>query len=306
MRARRLKSFFLAAAATSMLIAPTSAQAWGDEGHSLIMRLAYQGLSPQLRARFDAIMTGANIRHEYDHMDNRSHQMVHEDCRADSLELLAKWADCVRYDSNPHYGSTRPYHFDDIPFYPPMPAWGEWCEREGCGTLALGDSRSRGYFRTLRESRDPVERLEALAYVVHFVADLHQPLHTITNRDSGGNLITVAMGRRRTNLHSFWDSGLFRLTYRGNAEATAAVLASVRRNENAWGQEMDPRAWVRESHEIAVDAYRRLQRVPPKNRGAWNGGQISRDYIQHFAPIMEEQLGKAVVRLRNTLARELG
>jgi len=301
MRARRLKALFMSVAALSVAL-PTSAQAWGGDGHSIIIRLAYNGLTPQQRRRFDEIMRGASIHHEYDHLDRRRNRMVHEDCQADTIEELASWADCVRYDPNPHYGSTRPYHFDDIPFYPPMPAWGAWCEEHGCGTRALAV-----YFRTLGDRRSsPTERLEALAYVVHFVSDLHQPLHTITNNDNGGNSITVTVNGRETNLHSFWDSGLLGLAHRRNSDAEAAVLAGVRQNAAAWGQEMNPDNWVRESHEIAVAAYRQLRRVPPRNRGSWNGGAIRPRYIQRFTPIVEAQLGKAAVRLRNVLARELG
>ena len=46
----------------------------------------------------------------------------------------------------------------------------------------------------------------ALAFLVHLVGDIHQPLHVGKNRDLGGNKITVLFFSEKANIHSVWDS----------------------------------------------------------------------------------------------------
>src|SRR5947208_9779541 len=52
------------------------------------------------------------------------------------------------------------------------------------------------------------ERKEALMFLVHFVGDMHQPLHCADNHDKGGNDLKLDFFGRPTNLHSLWDTGL--------------------------------------------------------------------------------------------------
>lgn len=301
MRARHLKLLcVLFAALAALMLTPSPAKAWGEDGHQTILRVAYDGLPSRLQRRFDAILRGADIRHQYDHL--RRGRTVHEDCQADDIDELVMWADCVRYDeSNPHFSAIRDYHFDDMPLCGTVPKR-VYCPDGKCGTEAL----KRAVAALRNPSSTDHERLEALALVVHIVGDLHQPLHTITNgrpgrSDNGGNGVTVSVGGRDTNLHSFWDSGLLRMAYRSRSEAITATKAAARANEAAWGQNMDPEAWVRDGHEIAVAAYRRLARVPRCNARTANGGRISGDYERMFVPKVQEQLGMAAVRLRNLL-----
>ena len=57
-------------------------------------------------------------------------------------------------------------------------------------------------------SRPKQERQRALLFLVHFVSDIHQPLHVGDNRDHGGNDTQVQFFGQGTNLHRLWDSGL--------------------------------------------------------------------------------------------------
>ena len=65
--------------------------------------------------------------------------------------------------------------------------------------------------RLLADRRVPArERLMALAFLVHFMGDLHQPMHAGDHGDLGGNRVQVTYGviAGRTNLHSVWDGYL--------------------------------------------------------------------------------------------------
>ena len=58
----------------------------------------------------------------------------------------------------------------------------------------------------LRDPKAPQPaKLEALRFLIHFVGDLHQPLHAADRHDKGGNSLIVFQGRRRSNLHRVWD-----------------------------------------------------------------------------------------------------
>ena len=88
-------------------------------------------------------------------------------------------------------------------------------------------------YRTLRTTHDPIAKGNALRYLLHFIGDLHQPLHTTTNGDRGGNGMPVpfsAQRRSRTpgttggsNLHAVWDDGLIRhvMSVHGLADSRA-------------------------------------------------------------------------------------
>jgi hypothetical protein len=52
------------------------------------------------------------------------------------------------------------------------------------------------------KSADPIKCTEGLRYIIHFVGDLHQPLHTTTNDDEGGNCVPVKFFRRNPREHN--------------------------------------------------------------------------------------------------------
>jgi len=81
----------------------------------------------------------------------------------------------------------------------------KFCDpREHCVTWAITDE-----LKTLRSANEfPQERADALRFLIHFVGDLHQPLHSSDDHDRGGNSVQVRFLGHTTNLHSLWDSGL--------------------------------------------------------------------------------------------------
>jgi hypothetical protein len=166
-------------------------------------------------------------------------------------------------------------------------------------------------------------RVEALRFLAHFVGDVHQPLHSITNDDRGGNCVPVAFfGRaprlRREpdgdaswvpNLHAVWDTDLV-ARLRGRtppaeyARRLAAQHASKRPTWERGG--VDPAAWARESHGLAQAlAYGKLPTpIPPEPPGrgrrcrrAGAPQDIGAGYLAAVGPTVEEQLVKAGVRL---------
>src|SRR5258707_585119 len=52
------------------------------------------------------------------------------------------------------------------------------------------------------------KKVEALKFIVHFVGDLHQPMHVSKAEDKGGNTVQLNFNGQGTNLHAIWDSKL--------------------------------------------------------------------------------------------------
>src|SRR5262249_12238865 len=116
-------------------------------------------------------------------------------------------SDCVRGLSA--YRNQSPWHYDNIPICGNA-NYSVYCRDGNCATAAIE--------RAIRALRNPNAALKdqqrAFARLVHFIADIHQPLHASDNSDRGGNEIEVAFSadwsgaRTSQNLHAIWDREL--------------------------------------------------------------------------------------------------
>jgi len=68
------------------------------------------------------------------------------------------------------------------------------------------------------------QRLQALKFVVHFVGDLHQPLHVSDNDDRGGNEVHVTFNTKQTNLHAVWDTEILVPAVQGDERTYELLL----------------------------------------------------------------------------------
>ena len=98
-------------------------------------------------------------------------------------------------------------------------------------------------------------------FIVHFIGDLHQPLHCADNRDKGGNEVKTEFFGKPLNLHSVWDVGLLE---RMGAEDKlfdefARDITPTMEKKWAKGTLED---WAEESHQAAQKiAYGKLPKV---------------------------------------------
>jgi hypothetical protein len=126
----------------------------------------------------------------------------------DAMADASTWADDVRGERK-----NGPWHYVDIPRGSKHGPLEPYCGEAGCVTKAISEQLS-----ILKDkSADAAKRADALRYVIHFVGDLHQPLHTMTNADEGGNCVPLKYFRRSPhehnhsfspNLHSIWDTAI--------------------------------------------------------------------------------------------------
>lgn len=173
--------FLVFAIALTGLLITNSALAWGPLGHRIVARLAEAQLAPRARAEVGRLLQEQGARH---------------------LSDVAVWADDLR-DTDPalfkrtsrqHYVN---FHSPDCLYDPPLD-----CPDGQCVVAAISH-----YAAILGDrSRPDAERAQALDFVVHFVGDVHQPLHASSGGDFGGNDYQVRWHDRGTNLHRVWDS----------------------------------------------------------------------------------------------------
>jgi hypothetical protein len=199
------------AVATIIAALPTVAIAWGTEGHQLVAEYATEKLSVAALSeanRLLAIEPGA------------------------TLSSISTWADEIR---NP---ATSAWHYVNFPRDGGCHFDADrMCIQGACVTEAIARQVA-----VLRSNLPDEQRLKALKYVVHFVADVHQPLHAGYADDRGGNSYQIQAFGRGTNLHSLWDSGLIRNWPGGLDELRVAIKAVPVKvadsiSPQTWGEE---------------------------------------------------------------------
>jgi hypothetical protein len=247
-------------AALSVIVAiqPRPAMAWGPEGHQIIAAIADSLLDPSVRARINALLASEP---------------------GATLASISTWADESRDRS------TAAWHYVNMPrdagcLYDRS----RDCPDGRCVVEAL-------YAQIQRLSvASAADQLEALKYVVHFVADIHQPLHAAFADDRGGNTYQLQAFGRGTNLHAVWDSQMLR-----SVDTRSMVVAgSLSAQGSRQPAPLLPAEWARESCLIAS----RADFYPSR--------QLDDEYLRTFRPIARERLYLAGARLAAVLNLAFG
>lgn len=255
-----------------LLCIPATASAWGGDGHQVAALIAEERLTPDAKAEIRELLGEANI----------------------SDAEIASWADEIRRQRR----ATAPWHYVNIPvganvFDP---------ERDGNGGENIIE-KIAAFEKTLSDKTAPqADRVEALKFLVHFVGDIHQPLHCAErNGDKGGNtrLVFFLERKKAVSLHRCWDSLILlqrkqRTRVADYADALNAKIGDDQAKAWARGTAVD---WANESQRVAVErvyADVPADGPPPK---------LTREYIDKSCLVLDEQLQKAGVRLAMVLNR---
>ena len=230
-----------------------NAFAWGAVGHRMVGALAAPELVPAARAEVA--------------------RLLHSEADP-TLAGVANWADDLRDHppaDDPGIGKrTSHWHYVNLPdedcgYVPP-----KHCPDGDCVIEAIRRQRD-----VLADKGQPdAARARALKFLVHFVGDVHQPLHA-TTRDRGGNLFQLQVGGRGTNLHSLWDSGLFAGI---DERPLLETVQHLPLPKDATGVG-DAQAWAEASCRIVLrDGF-----YPP-------GAKLAPTYVPQWRPVAEQQL----------------
>jgi hypothetical protein len=203
------------------------------------------------------------------------------------LDELGLWADRVR--SYPEHADSAPWHYMNIADGASLAEYVSPPEGDVLGAIA----RFSGIVADIRAAR--AQRRDALRFLVHFVVDLHQPLHVGRAEDRGGNAVELVYQGEATNLHRFWDTQAIALD--GLAVDAYARALFARAGIDAGGAASEigtPRSWARESLALRPDVYSLNRR-----------GRIDDAYRRRAERITERRLAAAALRLAGTLNRLL-
>lgn len=269
MRMRRYRSAILVA----LLCVLVSGRlwAWGCSGHETVALIALKDLQA-----LDAANQTQVAQQVETLLSAQTHAYPGRFCKdldLDPIAYFATWAD----DHRAIDPSTGNWHYWDIPLHLKSAALGEYCDG-GCVVQALVDQ-----IAILQDkSKDDAARSTALLYILHFVGDMHQPLHEEDNNDRGGNCVPVTFintvpkagsspGSYSPNLHAVWDTQLVETTGKitrssNNAKSEIEAFSTRLETEHASDPQTvfhgstDLVAWANEAHAVArADPYAKLQ-----------------------------------------------
>jgi hypothetical protein len=263
----------------SVILIPAQLLAWGPKGHAIVADIASSRLSPAAKQNLRILLGD------------------------DSLASIASWADTVRKERDESYD----WHFVDIP------------------KDALGFSEERDCFRPQDKHKDALtdhhncvvdriesfqkvlgdekasraDRLEALKWIVHFVGDLHQPLHAIDEARGGNEIKLPVFGSAKCgdydcNLHWTWDTLLLEHTGYSEEEYVGrlnTLIAQKHLEGKAGGTPVD---WANESH---LEARHIIEAKP---------AAVDEAYYQTNIELVNEKLVLAGLRLAKLLNDTMG
>jgi S1/P1 Nuclease len=244
----------------------TSSWAWNAQGHRIVVKLANSYLSPSARIYLNHIQD--------------THQFGGA---STSISDAAIWMD--KYYS-PKYRFLRKLHYIQIPegdtrYFP------RYTEKYHA-LFAIE------YAKLVLKSKhsNALQKAFAMRLLLHVVADIHQPLHTINwysarypQGDRGGNLVRIKKQHIARNLHSFWDRGGGWLM--GSVADDEQKIKSLTYRPCS-GNEKD---WVQWSHRLAVQkAYHY-----PHAKSQWG------TYIHETQEVTKSQIQSAACHLANII-----
>jgi hypothetical protein len=286
-------------------------RAWGCRGHETIAALAEKHLTPEAKQALLSLLSA-----------NPIDPQLKRFCGNTGLDPFidgSTWAD----DERNVEPTTAPWHFIDVPLSVTSSAQVKiFCGTVGCVIQAIPEQLT-----ILKDTSAPAaKRAAALRFIIHFVGDLHQPLHATTNSDRGGNCVPLKYFSRKPsvknnsyapNLHHIWDTEIPErdMEGAGAAEFADKLDAEFAASFAAWQQGgMQLETWAWEGHQFAkTSAYSALGKpiTPepdvPVNSCADNNNIGQRMLNKHFgvaavyqhkaAAVVEERLAQAGIRL---------
>lgn len=250
------------------VLLPASSWAWGTIGHRTVAEVATQLVQPATKKRVNELLNGQ------------------------SMASVSTWSDAVR--EKPEWSFSAWYHFekiednkgyiDNLKGLPP--------DQQDLGGVVMAILQAEKQFLSKDSSTE--EKANALKFIIHFVGDIHQPLHSGRPEDKGGNKIPRVWNGFRTNLHAIWDSeiikygheDIFSLPGKGKLEQIySPYLFSKFQNLQLTNQQLtDVNLWMNESLAMRPEVYEYMD--------------LDEDqYTRRFLEAIDERIYVAGVRL---------
>lgn len=254
-----MKYFLLLAALIISSFSFASEGDWGRTGHRATGEVAQEYLSPKAKKKIRELLNGQ------------------------SLAFVSTYADDIK--SDPDYRKYGPWHYVNL-----EAGETEYSREKAnpAGDLLQGIKKSVEVLKDNNASKE--EKAFYLKMLVHFMGDLHQPLHAGRGEDKGGNDIQVRWFGDGSNLHRVWDSEMindFQMSYTELAQS-ADQLSKKKMKKLAEGSLLD---WMYESKELSKKVYDSVE----------IGEKLGYEYMYEWFPVVHDQIQKGGVRLAKVL-----
>ncbi|GAA4276518.1 S1/P1 nuclease [Aquimarina mytili] len=257
----RIKSVLVVVLITSF--AYSSEYDWGKTGHRATGQIAECYLTKKAKKNIALLLKGK------------------------SLAFVSTYADEIKSDER--FRPYSPWHYVNFSF---EKKYGEEKPSE-FGDLVQGINTCIQVLKNEESSNDDKEF--HLKMLVHFIGDLHQPLHVGRGEDKGGNDIQVRWFNDGSNLHRVWDSDM--LDYNGMSYTELSKntdrLSKAQTKALEEGTILD---WVYESQKLAKKVY----------ASANVGEKLGYKYMYDHFYTVRTQLHKGGIRLAKILNEVFG
>ncbi|HEX8525514.1 S1/P1 nuclease [Allosphingosinicella sp.] len=265
------------------------AQAWWEYGHETVAAIAEANVSPSTRREVRRLLASSRL-------------LETPTCPALTIEQASVWPDCIKRLRD-RFSYAAPWHYQNVDVCRPFD------QEAACADGNCVSAQIERQARLLADKALPRrERVMALAFLVHFVGDMHQPLHSGDRGDLGGNRFAASYGMiaGRTNLHSIWDGLLAERSISTPPPDSAGILAEYSEAERAGFREGTVTHWARQAWEASRDfAYGAVMADPcgavPAERPV-----IGEEIVRRLIPIVRRQVARGGLRLAQMLDEALG
>ncbi|MBC6434873.1 S1/P1 nuclease [Nostoc sp. HG1] len=267
-----------------LMLMPAPALAWWEYGHETIARIAEARVQPATKRQLRRLIA-------------RAADLDTPTCPITTMAQASVWADCIK-GLRDRYSYANSWHYQNVDICKPFdlkPA----CADGNCVAVQIDRNARLLADHTL----PPRERLAALAFLVHFVGDLHQPMHAGDRGDRGGNDLRATYGTfagRRLNLHAIWDGYLAERAISSPPGGVAGLLGEVQPGMS----DGEVVAWSRENWQVARDAAYATAIGDPCGPVPVRGA-IDQAEINALIPVVRKQVVRGGVRLARLLDEAL-
>ena len=279
---RAIRNRFLTALAALLALLPVQASAWGFYAHRTTADIALENVRPETRAGIARLMRAAP-------------QLGVPQCDLADLQDASVWPDCLRSEGW-RWGYTFAWHYRTAPV---CEAYNPRSNCSGGNCILAQIERNQ---RILADESLPANvRLEALAFLVHFIGDVHMPLHSGDHEDRGGNDIDTAYGiAPGLNLHWIWDGPL---AERAITSASSPLVRRYSAEERAELGGGSPADWGRESWETSRDFVypTAFDRPPCEGEDLPDETALTQEDIERAIPIAQRRVTQAGIRMAEYL-----
>ncbi|CAM3523609.1 S1/P1 nuclease [Aequorivita lipolytica] len=240
-----------------------AAEDWGKTGHRVVGEIAGKYLSKKAEKQIVKLLDGH------------------------SLAFVANYGDDIKSDRL--YDAYGPWHYVNFPFGDKY----ETHPKSEKGDIIQGIEKCISVLKSDKSTKE--DKIFHLKLLVHFIGDLHQPLHIGIEEDKGGNDFQVRWFKDGTNLHTVWDSKMldfYDMSYTELAVNTN-VLSKQQVEAIKKGSVQD---WMYESRALCENIYTHTE----------IGEKLGYNYVYEYTDTLRFQLQKGGIRLAGLLNEIFG